>query len=451
MGNSFNILDYPGKEINKEKTICLLSSSIIIDGVIYDGKIINSDKFLGWVSPVKILNDTNTDFNKNDWIVSSELNVYVSVNGNSDNDGLSPENPKGIIGDGLDVIANSGVSNATLYVESGRYYRLKNGKGKSPDANINIICNDGLAEITTQFEPENLNWDTIGLSNNTYHVNRSAVSWIYDYSIKNSDNIEQKLELVNSIQECENMVGSFFISLSDIYVHLSDNRAPDNNTILMGDLANLKMQSNSIWYLENIIIEGGKTSDNAAFPAIETYNINSRLVCVNCKTKNNIGNGWRIRGLPLTIFKNCGAYQNSLDGFNYHEINGIEPHALEIDCVGIYNGLDTNDNGSSVHDNGRIIRIGGVYHHNKGPQIIEVQTARSFNISCAANDSKSTSQNLTNTGFYAANNALMYIKKGLSLNNVYSLYNSGDGEIYVYLGVYENLKNGNITEICNLI
>ncbi len=93
-----------------------------------------------------------------------------------------------------------------------------------------------------------------------------------------------------------------------------------------------------------------------------------------------------------TFLKNCTAHAPAIDCFNYNESTGGNfAYVIEQDCRGTCagdiatqgTGISVNRNGSSVHDNVDILRIGGYYEENWGPQIADVanaDTGTSWNI-----------------------------------------------------------------------
>ena len=87
--------------------------------------------------------------------------------------------------------------------------------------------------------------------------------------------------------------------------------------------------------------------------------------------------------------KDCVAAKNIDDGFNYKKGAGVTPYSVEIDCIGRDNGLTGDiDNGSTMHEGGRIVRIMGEYMRNVGRNVHDIDNnSQSWNLGCNAHDS----------------------------------------------------------------
>ena len=138
------------------------------------------------------------------------------------------------------------------------------------------------------------------------------------------------------------------------------------------------------------------------------------------------GNALSIEGYDYNILQSCVAKHATMDGFNYHIKNGILPKVIEIDCVGFDNGRNGADqnNGSTMHDGGQIIRIGGEYHNNGGPNVIDVNEGTvSVNIGVHSHGSRATAGTISNTSFKNGNvgKSKMYLFNCVSNDSDYSI------------------------------
>ena len=130
----------------------------------------------------------------------------------------------------------------------------------------------------------------------------------------------------------------------------------------------------------------------------------------NCVFAASIDNAFRVFGANIIILERCTARDSkTADGFNYHQHNGIIPKIIEINCLGYNNGLDSaNDinNGSTIHDAEKIIRVNTFAWNNKGPNFADVTTGtESWNMGCIGFASASGIKNLgpIDFGFNAGN------------------------------------------------
>jgi hypothetical protein len=149
-------------------------------------------------------------------------------------------------------------------------------------------------------------------------------------------------------------------------------------------------------YLEGIDLEGG--TGNGCLQITTATGPNIPIIYgKNCTFKYcRDANGVTLTG-GFTYFENCIAESNGADGFNYHyhAATGVLPYAVEINCTGRYNGMaDDNDNGSSIHDGGSIVRINGIYHDCNGPVIHDISNGTtSWSLGCSSHDSTNVAIN----------------------------------------------------------
>jgi len=130
-----------------------------------------------------------------------------------------------------------------------------------------------------------------------------------------------------------------------------------------------------------------------------------QLYAKNCTFQRSTGNGLQVVGASLVICQSCSAHGNALDGFNYHAGNGIIPTAIELDCQGINNGIGSEantNNGSTMHDAGSIVRVNGLYHSNKGPNVADVGEAQSWNLGCEAHSTLAAAAGGSQSNWYCS-------------------------------------------------
>lgn len=87
------------------------------------------------------------------------------------------------------------------------------------------------------------------------------------------------------------------------------------------------------------------------------------------------------------VLQNCRSFSHNRDCFNYHNNSSTTPcFAIEDECMAWGAGFQSSDgimNATTNHDNSRVIRVGGVYHSDKGPTLADVNDSQSWNIGCA--------------------------------------------------------------------
>ena len=121
-------------------------------------------------------------------------------------------------------------------------------------------------------------------------------------------------------------------------------------------------------------------------------------------------------GVGNAFLQNCHAAYNAKDGFNYHT-SVVDSKIIEINCLGYRNGKlgsGDQDNGSTLHDGMKGIRIGGAYYENVGPNVHDIYTgAQSWNLGLFAGKSKGAHE-LRNADYYVENNAESWLDSCVS-------------------------------------
>lgn len=214
------------------------------------------------------------------------------------------------------------------------------------------------------------------------------------------DDIPVQLTRYTSVNSVVSHPGSYVYSSSKIYVHLLGEAEPTELNVLFNNGTDAVIKSDSptadgTLYLENLMIFGGKYNIHASTGA--TY-VGRKLIAVDCI----FSSAWNNNGVGLAgvdgYFQRCVSEYAYRDGFNYHydsTDHTILSNGLEIDCIGHDNGsretgLDSpSNNGSTMHDGGKIVRINGLYYNNNGANVADASPqTESYNYGCVAFDSK---------------------------------------------------------------
>lgn len=154
---------------------------------------------------------------------------------------------------------------------------------------------------------------------------------------------------------------------------------------------NGQIESGKKSYIEGIVFDGGKSP----FNFIHAANVFTTAYFKNCAFNNSVSeNGFQTVRNGLYILENCKAKGNVLDGFNYHNYDTIKNNlVIEINCQGIYNGkTGATNNGSTVHEETKIIRINGIYNYNSNRNIQDIGSCRSWNLGCEASYGAQTTE-----------------------------------------------------------
>ena len=350
--------------------------------------------------------DYNYDVSRHKNTVSKRYYVDIA-NGDNNNDGSQSApfqtlNRAFRYGDADEIVIKSG------------YYGWEYGNGSAnmwaQKKNFNLI-GDGTVHLGAH--RDNQTWATVSGRNNVFTTTASAVSEIIDFNGGYAAPIFYKK--VNSIDEVENTRASYFIDTGNvIYVRPNYIGKPNDRVLLNISNDALLIRDHGKVYIENIKFTNTVTHDTTN-PG-ELY----------CK---NVDFAYGTRDNALSIFgdvyfelQNCRALWAERDGFNYHIRDGKLPRGLEINCEGAYNGRDgaNQNNGSTMHDGGKIIRVGGVYRRNHGPNVIDVNDGtQSLNIGVHAHSSTATSS-ASNVDFRTRDDADMWLVNCISNGSDFS-------------------------------
>lgn len=199
------------------------------------------------------------------------------------------------------------------------------------------------------------------------------------------DRLGQRL----SVAEVGATASSWFHDGTILYVRLADNRAPDILLVKVVAVANCRAggTDNTTVFLEGIDFVGGNGVVNFS---VANAAHTGRLYAKHCSAQGArpASNGFMVTGLITTRLVNCGAYNNGVDGFNYHGFSlpgtTSSPDFIEVGCVARGNGTvaGTSDNASTSHENTRGIRIGCTYINSGDRALIDINTTKTWNAGC---------------------------------------------------------------------
>ena len=360
-----------------------------------------------------------------DYKLSGGKTYYLdAIKGNNSNDGLSKKTPMKSFRDLMPKVSD----NDTIVVAEGNYLRDRGILIAKPfNKSVNIIGENNNVNLIMADEP---NWLKTSEKTNVYEFSRTATDRVID--ITN----DRELTKVESIDLVDATPNSWFTNGTIVYVN-ADNM-PNENVIPVMSASNFQTTSlSSNIYFENINFKGGRNcvelnldSSNSAF-----FN--------NCSFNYGASNynGLNINGGKNIVLQNCTANNNGLDGLNYHiGSDGSKPFIVEMDCVGMNNGPEKgtagvkSNNGTTIHDGLKGIRINGVYGRNDGGNVADVnEDTETWNLGCSAFESYQGKDFQTSSG------SKMWLDNCIAYGSDNSI-NSADpnSEIYIRLGDYQN-------------
>ncbi len=309
---------------------------------------------------------------------------YVSTAGSDGNDGLSWGAPlrtvQAALGKG-DIVE--------CHVAAGLYTWNQGWDGLVVAKNLALY---GYGGVTFSRHFAGLAWALDTPDNpNAYKTARSNAGAVNDARYPDANGDLQPLTRRSSATEVSANPGSWYTDGVSVWLRAADSRAPDGDLRVYAGIAAGVFRGAYTLYCSGISFEGGLfaasvQSQSAAEPA--AYYENCRFLYATGD------NGLSLTGGRVTL-RNCLAARNYDDGFNHHAANGFLPYAIEIDCASRHNGQAGEiDNGSSVHDGGRALRLNGDYHANLGRNLHDVGAgAQSWNCGVHAHDSASALNN----------------------------------------------------------
>lgn len=317
------------------------------------------------------------------------VQLYVSPTGNNANNGTTPALAKRSIANAY----NAGAG--TIIAAPGDYTRTNGYEGIVLAARDLTIFNSNPAGgqvIIGRWEPPtSLVWTQNSTYPNVWSCTRSQAAAIRDRSIVDGSGNIARLAPRADIAAVAANPGSQFISGSTVHVSLADGRQPDANVLVFLSGTNWSvtnvMAGRTMWVGEGVEFWGGDTG-------FGTFGLSTasgtRIVMDRTRfkyaTSATAGNALSIINVSETYLFGARAEASMLDGFNYHFSDGGIGKVLEVDCIGRANGLTggPSNNGTSIHENGRIIRLNGLYIGSEGPQVADVNASQSWNLGCRA-------------------------------------------------------------------
>lgn len=220
----------------------------------------------------------------------------------------------------------------------------------------------------------------------------------------------------------------------------------DNVTIFFGtESAKKIVPSQTIMFTGKLYCQGITFIGGIGVRAYTGENV---CAFYRCKFLYSCGLGLQFMGKTAYLV-DCEASYNHSDGLNYHQYSAsVKPTGIvEVNCYGKNNGNIKNrsSNGSTVHDNGCIIRLNCIYENCHGG-IIADASSKSYNFGVKAFGSTNhiVGEERFNAAFYALSGTKMWIYNGIGNGCKYVLSSTSGSEILtdaIYDPAYINVDS----------
>lgn len=174
--------------------------------------------------------------------------------------------------------------------------------------------------------------------------------------------------------------GSWFRSATELFISLPGLDVPTSNIYYYQSAPMRVTGGDKKFHHANINYIGG----NAGAFSCRGGNGNTIIYGENIGCCGQLtGDGWQMKNMGLSIAYRVRCSRNGNDGFNYHGPDGVgtlDPHFIEIDCIGNDSRAVGTGNGSTSHEFVRGIRLNSHYYGNAGPGVADVNDAQSYNV-----------------------------------------------------------------------
>lgn len=254
---------------------------------------------------------------------------------------------------------------------------------------IVIEPEDPTKRILVSTDQRNLTWTNLG--GGVWQTSRSSVKNVYNLQKQNGFGMYEKFTKVNSLEDCQGTLKTWYQSGSNLYVHSNEEPVYDKYLITLSlPIISFNIHNNRFLRLKNIDFYPAR---RIMFQNNSSDYENS-LICENVRIFGSIDyNGFSTDNIKNVYIINCVTGDNFRDGFNYHYTNtpsNVMQNAIiyEVNSISFNNGFeDVNEtnNCSTVHEHARIIRCNNIYQNSKTRCIADIESPRVLMINCTIN------------------------------------------------------------------
>ena len=394
---------------------------------------------LGWTPPMTVWmhNDGtySTDFDIEDYRpLGTPVDVYVSASGSDANTGLTSDSPLKNLKTALALAESLSSSGdvCRLIMASGSYI------GQDQIDPAGLVFEDRLWIVETLDGStatvgiySNYTWSKSGGYTNVYQVATADTfqAWVFDAGVVDDFGVYTRLTLQSSIANVDANPGSYYVTGGILYVHTADSRAADNSLRMFEDRAGFIVNGDATLFLKNVTIHGGNigaisTNDDATY--------DPKLYGYNCEFGYSVDDGVDVNGGADIYFQKCTCIKNNQDGFNYNPGVRDNPRIIEVDCQGLYNGSDANnDQGSSLHYGLIGVSVNCLFVGAVGQGIADAEANR-WCVGCTAGNTKyvNDANASRNASFAAFSLSKLWLDGCKAFGSIHDLLSQDGGELY---------------------
>ncbi|HVV87186.1 MAG TPA: DUF1565 domain-containing protein [Kofleriaceae bacterium] len=375
---------------------------------------------LPWTPPWPIRRDHrgafSIDVDPHDLRLVTTAHLWISPAGSDAADG-SASTPMRSLHAALSAMTGP----TTIHVAPGTYGADAGWYGVNPPYDVNIIAEGGRARLTTA--DVDLAWVPSAAGAGVYQATAAAAPYtVVDSGIAGS---EPWLLHVATAADVAATPGSWTADGALVTVHTRDGRVPDAwvEALPAATLNGYIDDPARSVYLEGLDLEGG-------YKALHVNHAHE-LILVDTAFRYGAGEGLSVLDTDEVYAFHAVAEANNADGLAYSWVD----HILEVDCAGTDNGRDNSDidNGSTVHTGGTVVRVGGVYRSNGGPNVADVQGSSTWNLGTVAGANHAITQT-QRVNFYT--DGVLWLREGNALDapvdHTIDLVPAGGGTMHLY-------------------
>lgn len=314
----------------------------------------------------------------------------------------SAVNGTGTIGSPFNTMASCNASSYNIFYVKGRGRQAnssatwtKNVKVLSWSLLDNLIP---PPELTTQTNT-NLVWVQNGTQPTVYDATWPSASGfintVMDRAVIDSNGCYTGYTAFTSLANVAAGPGRFWYDSANntLRVRTIDGRVPDSNIIgLLGSGTffshTASISSNRYIYAEGLITAGGSTSANMGTTGAGTLFIGFKDCTFLCAGGTEAST--YMTGRTQGYFRNCKSFYHRDDAFDYNST--LSSLFLEWYCKSGNNSWSGSSiNGTTSHENSRVIRVKGDYQNTAGKCLQDINNSKSYNIRLNAGGARAAS------------------------------------------------------------
>lgn len=360
----------------------------------------------------RTLNGIVTNFDITSLIPSVTKIYYVDpINGSNANSGLTAPLAKK---DLATVLAIADVDQIIITGLTADFVGLgaQSWNNTQPSRSLSVINNTGFRYISAACASLPT-WAVNGTYSNVYStvIGATSAAGVTDVSTSSTlagvnargavvslSNVPKRyrtLTKVASLAAVAATAGTFFHDGTSLHVRAHDDRDLVGDTKMLPTTTSqngrFPASTNNITiYVQSLDFVGGNSAFYMGMASTVTGCVFAHN---NCSFQGaNTAHGLTVLCFGKVYGYKSGAYDNFLDGYNYHSFESdgttqsTSPDCAEIECAAIGNGSTgssgTSDNASTSHDFCNVIRLNCNYIDSADRVMVESNSAHSWNIGC---------------------------------------------------------------------